>query len=116
MTRSSVALSILGSLGAVVLFCIRIIESYSRMDCWIWGADCTKVAGTVIAVVLGLLGGFLAGYRMRGAPLVLLAAAGVGFFEGDVRYVIVTVVFLLAALVAWTSLDENAVATTRADE
>jgi hypothetical protein len=40
----------------------------------------------------------------------------VGFIDGDVRYVMVTVGFLLAALVAWTSLDANAAGRTRADE
>ena len=114
MARASVVLSLLGSLGAFVAFWVFYISSYNPM-CWIWCGS-RDGYGAGVAAVLGLFGALLAGHRMPAAPLVLLAAGGVGFIDGDVRYVIVTVVFLLAALVAWTSLDENAAGRTRAGE
>lgn len=104
MVRASVVLSILGSIAALVAFWVF----YTSRYCPFWIGCGSDGHGAGFAVVLGLLGAFMAGCRWRGAPLVLVAAGGVGFIDGDARYVIVTVVFLLAALTAWTSLDENA--------
>lgn len=113
MARASAALAILGSLSAFIAFWVFYTSGHSW--CWMFCGQ-SDGFGAGFAVLLGLFGAYLARYRVPVAPLVLLAAGGVGFIDGDARYVIVTVVFLLAALVAWTSLDENAAGRTRADE